>query len=164
MPRVALPLLVLYFARDEKIVCRARFQKIVFLVEHEVPEIKSYLEESYVWEPGSYGPFSVELFDDLAFLGYWNLIDITERVEVELGDELVPTVYRLTVKGAKIVEEKIIPVLPGVLVDDVREIVCRYCNMSLLKLLRYVCSRFPQFVSRYRCSSYLTHKQQVEGV
>ena len=153
LPRPALPLLVLYLTRDRKIVGRTRFQKLLFLIEHEVPEVKNYFEESYEWEPYHYGPFSNKLFDDLAFLSYWDFIEVVNEDEYEdeeLSEETIPVIYNLTEKGAKIVEKKILPALPKDLVDKLRKIVNKYNDMPLEDLIRYVYEKYPGYTVKSR--------------
>ena len=145
LPRPALPLLVLYLTRSRKIVHRTRFQKLVFLVEHEVPEVKNYFRKSYRWKPYYYGPFSPQLLDDLVLLNFYGFIDVDEGVEEEPGDDSAPTIFYLTEKGVKYVEKRVIQILPKELTDKLRELVNKYNDMRLRDLLKYVYEKYPEY-------------------
>ena len=149
LPRQALPLLLLYLDGGSEITGRTRFQKIMFIIEHEVPEIKKYFSESYEWSPYHYGPFSDKLLGDLAWLDYWEFIEIHDN-SLDIDSESPSAIYRITDKGKKFVEEKILPVLPDELVRKLEKIKRKYRKMSLFDLIKYVYENYSSYTVRSR--------------
>ena len=144
LPRQALPLLLLYLDKCSEIIGRTRFQKIMFIVEQEVPEIKKYFSENYNWSPYHYGPFSDKLLGDLAWLDYWGFIEIDDS-SLDIDSESPSTIYKITDKGKKFVEKKILPVLPKELIIRLEEIKKKYRKINLIDLVKYVYEKYPDY-------------------
>ncbi len=147
LPRQALPLLLLYLDEGSEIIGRTRFQKIMFIIEQEVPEIRKYFIESYDWSPYHYGPFSDKLLGDLAWLDYWEFIEIDDN-SLDIDSESASAIYKITDKGKKFVEEKILPALSKELIIKLEEIKKKYRKMNLFELIKYIYENYPDYTVR----------------
>lgn len=145
-PRQVLPLLMLYLDGGREIIGRTRLQKLLFLAEHEIPELKDYFSEKYSWEPYHYGPFSDNLLEDLIWLESWGFIEI---VGTSLDDEeSFSTVYKISEKGKRIIEEKVLQNLPEGLLRKLENLKKRYNYLDLHELIREVYEKYPEYTIR----------------
>ena len=111
LPRQALPLLVLYLDNQKPIESKTRFQKIMFMIEHEIEELNKYFDQKHSWEAYHFGPFSDSLLEDLELLSVWGLIDIREEYSEDEAILSEHVIYKITEKGKEIVKKKILPCL-----------------------------------------------------
>jgi len=168
--RVAL--LLLLYARGssgqlcEAIEGRTRLQKMLYLLNKEhkvVRQISSLKFEAY-----AYGPYTSELYDDLAFLQNMNYLDTGTSSDVtvdelsgdvsydylmgglqeELPERYETVSYRLSQKGRDAVQDYIEGVksdqnFPGVMaaIEDVKT---RFNRRPLRELVRYVYTKYPE--------------------
>jgi uncharacterized protein YwgA len=166
-------LLLLLYARGssgelrEPIEGRTRLQKMLYLLNKEhrvVRQINSLKFEAY-----AYGPYSADLYDDLAFLdnmhylstGASSEIDADELTEndvtfdylmgglqEELPERYETTKYALSAKGVEVVQEykrgaESDPKFNEV-VEAIEKVKTQFNRMPLHELIRYVYSRYPE--------------------
>ena len=133
-----LPLLMLYSCDEESVEGITRFQKLVFLTQKE----NDYIDE-YYFRPDSYGPFSVELYNDIDEL-VRNGYVVCRTEETSSGNEKHS--YQLTEKGREFVDR-----IMNINRDQYSRIsgdLCRtkekYNAMPLLKLLKRIYHTYPE--------------------
>jgi uncharacterized protein YwgA len=173
MPGRRLALLLLLNARGasgesaEPIEGRTRLQKMLYLLnkEHKAAKLISNLH----FEAYAYGPYTSELYDDLAFLQNMRYLDATESGEInaeEMGaneitfdylmgglqqdvPERYETVkYRLSQEGLRYVSEYIRsvekdPSYPKVM-EAIENVKSRWNRAPLNELIHYVYSKYPE--------------------
>ena len=157
LPREALPLLLLYLDNGKEIIGRTKFQKLVFIIEHEVPEVKIYFDRGYNWDAWHFGPFSDGLLDDLMLLDYWNLINISEYT-LNIDDEFVTSIYRITDKGREVVKEKILPQLPEELIEKLEQLKKKFNKMSIIDIVKYVYKKYSNYTVRSKIREIITNR------
>lgn len=143
-----------------------RLEKLLFVLEKETP-FGEYLKEEYNFEPYHYGPYSVEVFDQIEALEDAGLVE-TSTVETKHSVETYDafqieldvvtdesslesvkqetkklTIYRLTDKGMK-VGKAIFDSLSEEEKHKLHEIKSRFNSMSLQRLLRYIYTKYPE--------------------
>ena len=161
---------------NESIVGRTKLTKMMFLFEKQIysqffkEEIEIILPE---FRPYYFGPFSKQLFDDLAFfqsIGMIQAVDTAipispaDKVEREEAfdicveeeweeacfgnDEEYESEYSLAASGLNYVEEKIWGELSPVQKDKLQAFKAQINKISLDALLRYVYNKYPEENSR----------------
>lgn len=133
-----------------------RLEKLLYLWQREGPT-RRISEDTYQFEPHNFGPFSKEIYDDVALLTSSDLLE--ERVEpwgaatdyVEArdvigdDDETQPheRVFRLTDEGVAVAAE----LRKRVADQEWKKLVAikqRYVRLSLTQLIRYVYRKYPE--------------------
>lgn len=156
---------------NESIRGRTRLMKLLYLLTRETDVFKSLkISKDYTFEPYHYGPFSKEVFEDISFLESAGLISsITEGPssdaeqfeeeklidEISMGDEtedhaifFEEEVYRLTPRGKKFVEDRLLTDLTSEIEDRIEEIKKDKGALSLSSLLKYVYRTFPEVAAK----------------
>ena len=148
---------------NEPIIGRTKLMKMMFLFEKEIA--KSFFDNLEGirlpdFEPYYYGPFSRQLFEDLAFFEAIGMI-VTNETDIPLPIEDVAEVenvfdkevgeqesyessYSLSDAGEKYIEENIWNTFS----NNQKDILCRFKaqinKISLNGLLRYVYTKYPE--------------------
>ena len=107
MNRTDLLLLLLYAAGPsgkncETIGGKTRLQKEVFLAQKDLKD--KQIKSNYYFRPYHYGPYSIELYDDVNWLASEDIIEIRK---IRLEKKGIYTEYKLTNKGIKEMELKL---------------------------------------------------------
>jgi uncharacterized protein YwgA len=134
--RMNLPLAILYYAG--KISGKVRFQKLVFLCIQE-----GGVPTEYGFKLHKFGPFSEDLSKDLQGLAADKGILMAEEVTWSSAEgPSAITVYSLTKSGRSLAEAKILPAFDADTKSRIQEVVQRYNNLPLPKLLAHVYSAY----------------------
>ena len=142
-----IPLLLLYADGDKYINGRTRFQKMIFLAQKEGQNVKEW----YGFFPHDFGPYSVELQEDLNFLKREEFI--TELPECYGGK--IRYQYFLTERGTDLIqkvlsnqnhETSLMPTL-----NALKAIKEKYRESPLDMLINDVYKKYPEYavVSKY---------------
>jgi len=141
-----------------------RLEKLLFLWQQEGP-IRKISEDEYEFEPHNFGPFSKDIYDDVALLtnaGFieeriqlWgastDYVEARDVIGADEGSEPHEKIYRLTDKG-KAVAEQLHKDIPPQASKELVAIKQRYVRLSLTQLIRYVYRKYPD----------LTHKSKLK--
>jgi len=132
-------ILALLHTMGGRIKGRLRFQKLIFLLKHE-----QGVKLSYGFIPYMYGPYSADIFEDLAALRDEGLLEIRgevpEPVEMVVG-RAASTSYSLTKKGEERAKE-----LYEKMSDEEKRALSslkRFAKMSTGELIRHVYNKYP---------------------
>lgn len=140
MNKKLLPLALLDLSESGSIEGITRFQKLVFLAQKEVLGT-----EEYPFEPGSYGPFSKELYDDIDQLEQRGFLRLTTRPSARPGgrDEQI---YTLADKGRRAIRNAMRndPALADLENDEMEQLVRKYNQANLWDLLDHVYAEYPK--------------------
>ncbi|QCS43400.1 PadR family transcriptional regulator [Natrinema versiforme] len=132
-----LPLVLLEADGGEPIEGITRYMKLVFLAQ------KEHLDrEIYEYNPGQYGPFSKDLYDDIDKLEEEGFIERVDQTTAKGNDKQV---YRLTEKGERTLRQaRALPeeAFPEIL-DNLKDLKEEYNSMDLWDLLEYVYAEYP---------------------
>ena len=138
MNKKLLPLAILELADEDTVEGITRFQKLVFLSQREELD-----EDFYEFVPGSYGPFSKSLYDDIDKLVERGFID--EDKEPSAGsDDGDKQVYSLGSKGRSALMRAENMGNTPFSMSDLEDLVDEYDDMGLWELLEYVYAEFPE--------------------
>lgn len=141
-----------------------RLEKLLYLWQQEGP-IRKISEDKYEFEPHNFGPFSKDIYDDVALLATAGFIeeriepweastDYVEARDVIGADEALgphEKIYKLTDEG-KAVAEQLLKNVPSQAWKELVTIKQRYVKLSLTQLIRYVYRKYPE----------LTHKSKLK--
>jgi len=143
-----------------------RLEKLLFLLEKETA-FGEYLRKDYKFEPYHYGPYSVEVFDQIEALEDAGLVETTtveakhsvetyDALQIELDvivdDTSLDTarqetkklsIYKLTEKGMKVGKA----LFDSLSEDEKRklnEVKTKFNSISLQRLLRYIYTKYPE--------------------
>jgi len=134
--RMNLPLTILYYASS--ISGKVRFQKLVYLCTKEAG-----VTTEYQFRLHKFGPFSDALSEDLQELVVDKKILMAEEISwMSPEGPSVLIVYSLTQSGKSMIEKKVLPTYDVATKNRVQEVVQRYNNLPLEKLLSYVYSNY----------------------
>lgn len=123
---------------------RTRLVKLVFLVQKKViEELRlGITPDSYRFRALNYGPFSEDVYDDLATLQIRGLAAVD-------GDNEAVQSFHLTDKGrgllSRLVQNRVIPPSVFSAIQDVKE---AYGDLPLDKLIERVYSQYPAYTGR----------------
>ena len=141
MNKKLLPLAVLGFSTDHSVTGITRFQKLVFLAQNETVD-----ETPYEFTPGSYGPYSTPLHEDITLLARRNFI--SERKErLSPHTKQNTSIYELTEKGERALVRSLATDDPDIPQEAFDEIIPKYSEMSLWDLLEYVYAEYPNMAA-----------------
>lgn len=118
------------------IVGRTKLQKLMFLIQNQVLGDTLYKKDHYIFEPYKFGPFSVEILDDIELLIDLKLIKKSDEDENEI--------FEITEIG----QEKLKTIrsnIPQKILDQIEEIKKQYGKLPIQKLLTYVYQRYPEY-------------------
>jgi len=135
-------LLFVYLAKEIR--GRTRLQKEIYLCEEE-----SGANIQYSFTPYDYGPFSIELWNDLEELCTGGFVWEGEMPFVLEDRTGVRYIYRVTDKGTKEVEGRILPRADKELVRKMKETIEKYNEKDLMSILRTVYRHFSSEVRRF---------------
>lgn len=132
-------ILTLLQAMGGEIRGRLRLQKLMFLLKHE-----HGAELPYEFIPYIYGPYSADIFEDLAALRDEGLLDLKGEVPwpMEMIGQTTGTSYSLTKKGKERAGE-----LYEKLSDEEKRALSslkKFAKMSNREIIRYVYSKYPR--------------------
>lgn len=136
-----IPLLLLYADEDKCINGRTRFQKMIFMAQKEGKDVKEW----YSFFPHDFGPYSIELQEDLDYLKKEELI---EELPEHYGDK-IRYKYHLTVKGNAVIykvlkkqkyKESLMPIL-----KSLQSIMNQYRDSPLESLINDVYKKHPDY-------------------
>jgi uncharacterized protein YwgA len=137
MNKKLLPLAILELADNDSIEGITRFQKLVFLAQQEELD-----EDLYNFIPGSYGPFSKSLYDDIDGLVERGFIQ--EQTEPSARSENEDKqVYTLGPKGRSALKQAEHSNETPFSMSTLEDLVADYNEMGLWELLEYVYSEYP---------------------
>ncbi|WP_336361807.1 type II toxin-antitoxin system antitoxin SocA domain-containing protein [Haladaptatus sp. ZSTT2] len=148
-----------------------KVQKLLFLMEKESAFGEKYKQDiSFDFDAYKMGPFSPKVYEEVEFLQNIGAIEqeplehtasdsyeISKYTNSEEGSEgLSNKQFRMTDKGKKIARE-LVNVLEENEVEELNEMLSKYNEMSLMHLLEYVYTTYPEMTSRSEI------KEQVLG-
>ncbi len=138
-----------------------RLEKLVFLLEKELPNLATFLVESADFESHNFGPFSAKLYSAVEVLEAADLLE--ERhvrtqsqaesweesvlIGVDERDEYVERQFRLTERGRRYYEA-LVSELPNAVPEQVGELKARFGSVPLRQLIRYVYSRYKEYTDK----------------
>ena len=126
---------------NEPILGRTRLQKEVFLMQKALADKK--IKRLYPFMPYYYGPFSRELYRDLSWLEYKDLI--RERT-FEKNNDGIYREFKLTPKGTTEVQALIDLEKMRDIYETVKDIKQRYNLMPLARLVSYTHKTWPEYM------------------
>jgi len=140
-----LPLSILYTNSDEAVEGITRFQKLVFLAQEEILDQEQYED----FRPDDYGPFSVDLYDDIDWLCDEGLVDCETSITENGNDKQI---YRLTDEGRELVEKMLRTSINNneIPEEDLSHLNQQYCDMPLLQLLKRIYLEHPEMAKNSR--------------
>ena len=173
-------LLLLYYKGEvpEPIRGRTRLAKLLFLLKEEKwgkNKLAKIAQDYYTFEPDNFGPFDINVYNDIEFFRAINFIEIKNigplpgneaddylraLKEWSLDNDLIEDIYvldekyyeqefQLTKIGQQYVEEKILPKMTDNLQFEAIQFVRRnYGRWSLNKLLRYIYTKYPNMITK----------------
>lgn len=138
MNKKLLPLAILELANQDSVEGITRFQKLVFLAQRE-----ELGEEFYNFNPGSYGPFSKPLYDDIDRLVERGFIkEHTEPSSRSQNED--KQVYTLASKGTSALMRAEHSGETPFSMSALEDLVSTYNQMDLWELLEYVYGEYPE--------------------
>ena len=141
LTRQVVPLLLLYAEEGKHISGRTRFQKMIFLAQHEKNDVLNW----YNFFPHDFGPYSSDLQNDLDFLALEGLL---KEKQTNYGDKIVYQ-YKLTKRGEDFVKKALYsPKHSKSLINTLKaltNIKNKYQNSPLDKLINDVYRKFPDY-------------------
>ena len=132
-----IPLTILHATEDETIKGRTRMQKLSFMVQQEADYPKKY-----IFKPYDYGPFCSEAYSDLDDLEERGLV----KEETEYIEGKAHYFYSITEDGKHWLYE-LENKYQFTDKDVVKDIVSKWENKNLSKLLSHVYSEWPRYAS-----------------
>lgn len=129
-------LLFVYLANEVR--GRTRLQKEIYLCKEE-----KGAQIPYSFIPYSYGPFSIEIWNDLEELCVAGLTAEEEMPFTLFGGETgTQYIYRITDEGKRTVEKKIMPKVDQELIRKMEAVIRKYNKKDLTTILRNVYQHF----------------------
>jgi uncharacterized phage-associated protein len=128
----------------EEIIGKTKLMKLMFLIFKET-DVENYIDKKIEFKAYKYGPFDSEIYDCIDSLENLKIIEITdgsEKVNTESYDNI--SRFKLTKLGIEKTSE-IVKSLPPDLYRNIETIKRIYSNKSLIQLLYYVYSRYPEY-------------------
>lgn len=138
MNKKLLPLAILELSSGDSIEGITRFQKLVFLAQRE-----ELGEEFYNFIPGSYGPFSKPLYDDIDKLVEKRFIQEETKPSARPGNQ-DKQVYTLGPKGHRALMQAEESGGTPFSIGQLEDLVSEYEQIALWDLLEYVYSEYPE--------------------
>lgn len=129
---------------NEPIRGKTRLQKEMFLVEKKLKELG--IKRPHSFRPYIHGPFSRELYNDVYWLEFENVIEEKPYFSDEGG---VYYEFQLTPKGIKEVESLLKDKDLREVYDKIKIIKQEYNQMNLAYLVRKIHELYPQYVLSY---------------
>jgi len=134
-------ILAMLYALGGRVRGRLRLQKLMFLLKHELG-----VKLPYRFIPYMYGPYSADIFEDLAALRDEGLVEIRveelEPREMIIDDKSSTTTYSLTSQGRQKAREAF-----DILPPEVKRALAtlrKFNRMRTRNLLRYVYEKYPK--------------------
>jgi uncharacterized protein YwgA len=130
-------------AENELIRGRTKLQKELFLIQKRLQ--KGSLSVQYPFKPFKYGPFCVEVYDDVNYLKQQGWLE--EAQEGYRPDSGIIAVFKLTERGQS--EAKKVAIKPenAELVKLVTAIKQEFNGMPVVDLVRFTHKEYPNYVS-----------------
>jgi len=124
----------------EPIKGKTRLQKEVFLAQKELR--KAGIFTYYPFRPYKYGPYSIELYDDIEYMEHDEILSINK---IDLKKKGIYAEYKITNKGREEIEEKI----KSGLLNDAYKIIERlkksYNDMNIVRLVELTHKVYPEY-------------------
>lgn len=140
MDRSIYLLLLLYADNGQPIKGRLRLQKLAFLLQEAVRESRLQISsEKYTFKPYKFGPFTVDVMDDIYLLKLYGLVDIEESNDTEI--------YKITAQGKKLIDS-IITQIPQRLLLRIERIKREFGRKDDKEILEYVYRNWPEYASK----------------
>jgi len=144
--RTDLLLLLLYTAGPSGNICEAiggktRLQKEVFLAQKDLKDKK--IKSNYSFRPYLYGPYSIELYDDINWLVSEGIIEIRK---IKLEKRGIYTEYKLTSKGKNEVKQKLDNPNMKISYEIISNIKKQYNKMNIVSLVEFTHNKYPEYV------------------
>ena len=149
MGRSDLTLLLLYSDNQHPIAGRTRFEKLIFLAQKEVLNKWEEIMASsarFDFTADRYGPFAVELYDELEYLRSVGMIDEQENNK-----------YIISTRGNNFVRKKILSRVPKPIVNKLEELKKKWDRQDLENILKYVYSKYPEYTIKSQIRSRILH-------
>ncbi len=138
-----------------------RLEKLVFLLERELPQLDAFLVESADFESHNFGPFSAKIYSAVEVLGAANLLEERHAeassqaesweesalIGTDHGDEYLERQFRLTERGRRYYHV-LVQDLPPELPELVGQLKTRFGAIPLRQLIRYVYTRYQDFTDK----------------
>jgi len=145
MNRTDLLLLLLYAAGPTEKYCetiggKTRLQKEVFLAQKGLRD--NNIKSNYYFRPYHYGPYSIELYDDVNWLISEGIIEIRK---IRLEKRGIYTEYKLTSKGITEMEQKIDDPNLKKSFEIISGIKKQYNRMNIVSLVEYTHNKYPEY-------------------
>lgn len=145
MNRTDLLLLLLYAAGPsgkncETIGGKTRLQKEVFLAQKDLKD--NNIKSNYYFRSYHYGPYSIELYDDVNWLASEGIIEIRK---IRLEKRGIYTEYKLTRKGIEEMEQKLDDPKLKKSFDIISRIKKEYNKMSIVSLVEFTHKKYPEY-------------------
>ncbi len=145
MNRTDLLLFLLYAAGPsgkncETIGGKTRLQKEVFLAQKDLKD--KNIKSNYFFRPYHYGPYSIELYDDVNWLASEGIIEIRK---IRLEKRGIYTEYKLTSKGINEMEQKLDDPNMKISFDIISGIKKQYNKMNIVSLVEYTHNKYPEY-------------------
>ena len=124
----------------EPIKGKTRLQKEVFLAQKDLRS--SGIFTYYPFRPYKYGPYSIELYDDIDFMEYESIITVKK---IDLNNKGKYAEFSITEKGKKEIEEKI---ENGELLEAykiIEKIKKQYNDMNIVRLVELTHRLYPEY-------------------
>ncbi len=144
LPRATYLLLLLNADNGASIQGRTKLVKLAFLVQKRVVEgLKiGVSEESYSFRPLHYGPFTEEVFDDLAALQMLNLVSV-------VGDDPDSQNFMITDRGREAVRRLADEArVSSILMQEIGKVKVMYGRMPLNQLIDRVYHDYPEYTEK----------------
>ncbi len=144
LPRATYLLLLLDADNGAPIQGRTKLVKLAFLVQKKVIEgLKvGITEERYTFRPWHYGPFTEEVFDDVAALQVLGLVSIA-------GENPDTQTFALTDSGKEAVKRLAEEArISAILRDEIRRIKTTYGRLPLSRLIERVYHDYPEYTDK----------------
>ena len=110
-------------------------QKLVFLIDKNVPELIDKMDNPFNFKPEAYGPYDGAV--------YRTLVELEQQGLVFINKERAYRLYGLTVKGQKLGEEKL-GELPEQIQDYFRKLSNYVRSMSFRSLVSAIYKKYPE--------------------
>ncbi len=131
-----LMVLLLYTSKNNRIVGRLRLAKLLFIASREI-SLPDVIIESSEFVPYKQGPYPLDFNDILEVAQDNGLVEIEDNQ------------FTLTPEGIRIVKELFLPDKTGrELIDQIRQIVDRFKDVSDDAILAYVYLKYPGFATK----------------
>lgn len=140
LPRAIYPLILLYSMSNKEIDGKTKLEKLIFVIQKRLIEDLKWgvTASNYDFRAFNFGPFTEEVYDDIASLKLLSLVDVVGE-----GDNQK---YSLTTKGVTVVERLIAQKrLSSDFLSEIMKIAKSLGELRLDKLIEKVYKEYPEY-------------------